>query len=179
MLLQSSDHGCAGLTGPIPELPTALAHIMQVFNIDQTNLSQPCLANSKQFGGSDLPISVGKLSHSENSEYTTCLPNFLAFDSDVLKKSVYRETFLCPAVRWNHQIADDGTLNAPDLTIPVRKRPTQLVHGSHNRIAADNPKHCPTTPYSHNLYHLCQPNVAHLDWPWPASHLAHGKMCSV
>lgn len=102
---------------------------MQVFSIDQTNLSQPCPANSQQYGGTDQPISVGKLTNF--SQYTACLPNFLTFDSNVLKKVVYQEEFLCPAVRWNRQIADDGTLNAPEIMIPVRKQPAQLAVDNH------------------------------------------------
>lgn len=144
-LSQISNCGHAGLTGPIPQLPTALAHIMQVFNVDQTNLSQPCPANSQQFGGNDLPIFVDKLNNL--SQYTACLPNFLAFDSDVLRKSVYKERFLCPAVRWNRQIANDGTLDAPDLVIPVSKSSSQLAHGTNDAVAKI-PKfqHCPTSP---------------------------------
>lgn len=109
--------GCAGLTGPFPKLPASVAHIMQVFSIDQTNLSQPCSANSQQYGGNDLPISVGKLT--SLAEHAACLPDCLAFDSNPLHKVVYNEKFLCPALRWNRQIADDGSLNSPDFLIPV------------------------------------------------------------
>ncbi|KAK9831142.1 hypothetical protein WJX74_004743 [Apatococcus lobatus] len=119
-----------GLTGPFPKLPASLAHIMQVFAIDQTNLSQPCMANSRQFGGNDLPISVGKLNNF--SEYTACLPNCLAFESNTLHKVVYKEKFLCPAVRWNRQIPDDGTLNAPGLLIPRPSILPSLINSDDN-----------------------------------------------
>lgn len=108
---------CAGLTGPFPELPTSLVHIMQVFDVAATNFSQTCSANSKTRGGSDNPIAVGRLTNLV--DYTSCLPNFLKFDTNVMRRKAYADDFICPAVRWNSQIADDGTMNAPDLDIPV------------------------------------------------------------
>ena len=108
---------CAGLTGPFPNIPTSLAHIMQVFDVAATNFSQTCSANSHIRGGTDNPIAVGRLTNLV--DYSSCLPNFLTFDTNIMRRTAFADNFICPAVRWNNQMADDGTMDSPDLDIPV------------------------------------------------------------
>lgn len=90
---------------------------MQVFDISFTNFSQPCSLNSQLYGGNNESITIGSIG--DISQYSSCLPNFLAFDENVLHKTTYNDVYLCPAVRWNRALPDDGTLDAPDLIIPV------------------------------------------------------------
>ncbi len=106
------------LVGPLPKLPTALAHIMQVLDISSSNMSQACKLNSKQYGGDDAPIAVGQLT--DLSQYSSCLPNCLAFDENTMSKMAYGDAFLCPVLCWNRAIPDDGSLNSSDLIIPVK-----------------------------------------------------------
>ena len=91
---------------------------MQVLDISTTNFSQACSANSKLRGGSDEPIAVGRLTNL--AQYSSCLPNFLKFDTNTLRRAAYAENFICPAVRWNNQAPEDGTLNSSELAIQVR-----------------------------------------------------------
>lgn len=90
---------------------------MQVFDLSNTSLSQACSLNSKRFGGDDTTVAVSRLTNL--SQYSSCLPNSLAFDESITHKLTYADDFLCPALRWNSAIPDDGTLNSPDLVIPV------------------------------------------------------------
>ncbi|KAK9864492.1 hypothetical protein WJX84_005112 [Apatococcus fuscideae] len=119
-----------GLTGPFPALPTALAKIMQVFDISFTNFSQPCSLNSQLYGGNNESITIGSIG--DISQYSSCLPNFLAFDENVLHKTTYNDVYLCPAVRWNRALPDDGTLDAPDLIIPRSHYLPSLINSDNN-----------------------------------------------